>query len=59
MTLITENIVKTGHSLAVVVPSTFVRRLGIQPKDKVQLIIDETKGRITYVFSNRRQLPLV
>jgi antitoxin component of MazEF toxin-antitoxin module len=59
MPTIIESVVKTGNSLAVVIPATFIRRLGIRPKDQVQLQIDLLKGQITYTFTNRRQLPLV
>jgi antitoxin component of MazEF toxin-antitoxin module len=59
MIVLTESIVKSGNSLAVVVPSEFVRKLGIRPKDRVKLAIDPVKGKITYTFMNLRQLPLV
>jgi antitoxin component of MazEF toxin-antitoxin module len=59
MISLTENVVRTGNSLAVVIPSPFVRRLGVRPKDHVKVKIDFVKGRITYTFLNLRQLPLV
>jgi antitoxin component of MazEF toxin-antitoxin module len=59
MDTLTESVVKTGNSLAVVVPAPFVRKLGVRPKDRVNVHIDTMKGRITYTFTNMRQLPLV
>jgi antitoxin component of MazEF toxin-antitoxin module len=57
--MLTESVVKTGNSLAVVIPSSFVRKLGIRPKDRVSLKINPATGKITYTFTNMRQLPLV
>jgi len=59
MVRLTESVVKTGNSLAVVVPSSFVRRLGIRPKDRVNVNVNPQRGKITYTFTNMRQLPLV
>lgn len=55
----TKHVVKTGNSLAVVVPAKFVNRTGIQSGDPVDVQIDYEKGTITYTFISIRQLNLV
>jgi len=54
-----NSVVKTGNSIAVVVPAKFAKKVGIRPGDKVQVEVDLEKGRITYTFLNIRQLSLV
>jgi antitoxin component of MazEF toxin-antitoxin module len=55
----TASVIESGNSICVVVPAAFARKLGIRPKDRVKLKPDLQKGRITYTFTNIRQLPLV
>jgi antitoxin component of MazEF toxin-antitoxin module len=54
----TQKIIRTGNSLAVTIPSDFVKSVGIRPGDEVKLILETDKGEITYVFSGAKQLPL-
>ena len=51
-------IFKTGNSLAVTVPSYFVRDLGLKAGDTVQVKSWVEKGQVLYEFSGARQLPL-
>lgn len=53
-----QKVFRTGNSLAVVVPSEFVRLLGVKPKDKVKVLAEPQKGRVIYKFSGALQLPL-
>lgn len=53
-----QKILRTGHSLAVVIPSTFVRDLAIKSGDSVQVTPDRRRGKITYTFQNITQLTL-
>lgn len=53
-----QKVFRTGNSLAVVVPSGFVKLLGIKPKDNVQVLAQPEKGRVVYKFSGALQLPL-
>jgi antitoxin component of MazEF toxin-antitoxin module len=55
----TNSVIKTGNSLAVVVPAKFSHQLGIQAGDQVSLKVSQKKGQITYTFLNIRQLSLV
>lgn len=55
----TTAVVQTGNSLAVIIPAPFARQLGIRPRDRVQVNLDQNHARITYTFLNIRQLPLV
>jgi len=55
----TASVIESGNSLCVVVPASFVRKLGIRPKDRVKVKPDHQKGKIVYTFTNIRQLPLV
>lgn len=52
-------VVKTGNSLAVVIPAPFVRKLGIQASDQVIVKTNYPQGIVTYTFPNIRQLSLV
>jgi antitoxin component of MazEF toxin-antitoxin module len=54
-----NTVIKTGNSLAVVVPAKFVKRAGVKPGDKVKVSINLHQGKITYEFINVRQLSLV
>ncbi|MBU2577372.1 AbrB/MazE/SpoVT family DNA-binding domain-containing protein [Patescibacteria group bacterium] len=54
----TQKVIRTGNSLAVTIPSDFVKSVGIRSGDEVKLIIETDKGQITYVFSGAKQLPL-
>ncbi|OGV96515.1 hypothetical protein A2W24_03305 [Microgenomates group bacterium RBG_16_45_19] len=56
---LTESVIRSGHSLAVVIPAPFVRQVGVKPKDKVNVNLSLKTGKITYTFLNMRQLPLV
>jgi antitoxin component of MazEF toxin-antitoxin module len=56
---IINHVVRTGSSLAVVVPAKFVQKTGIQSGDKVDVNIDYQAGTITYKFLSVRQLNLV
>lgn len=54
-----NSVLKTGNSLAVVVPAKFVKKVGIKPGDKVKISLKPHRGQITYTFLNVRQLSLV
>ncbi len=53
-----QKVLRTGHSLAVVIPSKFVRDIVVKPGDVVSVTPDSRKGKITYTFQNATQLPL-
>lgn len=57
--ILSNTVIRTGNSLAVVVPSQFVKRVGVKAKDKVEVTLHPETGQITYTFLNVRQLPLV
>jgi antitoxin component of MazEF toxin-antitoxin module len=54
----TQKVIRTGNSLAVTIPSEFVRVVGVRPSDGVKVEMEPDKGRITYYFSGAKQLPL-
>jgi len=53
-----QKVFRTGNSLAVVVPVGFVKLLGVNPKDLVEVLPQPEKGRVIYKFSGALQLPL-
>jgi len=53
----TQKIIKAGNSLAVTLPSSLVKVLGLKPKDKV-VVIQKDAESITYKFLNPQQLTL-
>ncbi|OGV88604.1 hypothetical protein A2Z41_01980 [Microgenomates group bacterium RBG_19FT_COMBO_39_10] len=54
-----QKIIKTGNSLAVTIPSDFVRNVGVKAGQTVQVKVEPETGKVTYSFSGTRQLPLV
>ncbi len=54
----TQKVIRTGNSLAVTIPSDFVKSVGVRPSDQVRVEIEQAKGEITYHFSGAKQLPL-
>ncbi len=53
-----QKVIKTGNSLAVTVPSDFVKSIGIKAGDEVKLEIEQDRGQLVYSFSGAKQLPL-
>lgn len=53
-----QKIIKTGNSLAVTIPSGFVKTIGIKAGQTVQVKLEPETGEVTYTFSGSRQLPL-
>jgi len=54
-----QKIIRAGrHSLAVIIPASFVHSLGITHKDSVHVKTDVTKGTINLKFSGTVQLHL-
>jgi antitoxin component of MazEF toxin-antitoxin module len=54
-----NTVIRTGNSLAVVVPANFVKKVGVKSGDKVKVTVNLHQGKITYEFINIRQLSLV
>lgn len=53
-----QKIIKTGNSLAVTIPSDFVKTVGIKAGQTVAVKVDPETGEVTYTFSGSRQLAL-
>jgi len=53
----TQKIIKAGNSLAVTIPSSLVKTLGLKAKDSV-LVVQKDAESITYKFLNPQQLTL-
>lgn len=56
--IMTQKVIKTGNSLAVTVPSEFVKLVGVRAGDTVRVKLESDKGQVTYFFSGAKQLPL-
>jgi antitoxin component of MazEF toxin-antitoxin module len=54
-----QKILKTGNSLAVTIPSKFVRILGLKPGDEVEVKSDLFKGTLRCTFTARGQMTLL
>ena len=46
-----QKIIKTGNSLAVTVPSEFVKMLGIKAGQRVKVRVEPAEGIVVYTFS--------
>ncbi len=53
-----QKVLLTGNSLAVVIPSRFVKLLGIKKGDEVKLLTKPEAGKIVIIFSSSKQIPL-
>ncbi|MBI5465451.1 AbrB/MazE/SpoVT family DNA-binding domain-containing protein [Candidatus Gottesmanbacteria bacterium] len=53
-----QKILKTGNSLAVVVPADFIKNIGAKAGDSVRVFPKPEKGEVLYKFSGAMQLPL-
>lgn len=53
-----QKVLKTGNSLAVTIPSGFVKVLGIRAGDNVKVSVDANKGKMICVFAGIKQLLL-
>ena len=53
-----QKIIKTGNSLAVTIPSDFVKTIGIKAGQNVTVKVNPETGEVTYTFSGSRQLAL-
>jgi len=53
-----QKIIKTGNSLAVTIPSWFVKTVGIKAGQNVLVKIEPETGQVIYTFSGTKQLPL-
>lgn len=53
-----QKVFRSGHSLAVVVPASFVKDIALKAGDEVKVIVHAQKGRVVYNFPNNTQLPL-
>ena len=53
-----QKIIKTGNSLAVTIPSDFVKTVGIKAGQDVGVKTDPGTGQVVYTFSGAKQLPL-
>ncbi len=53
-----QKVMKVGNSLAVTVPSSFVKSLGVVSGSEVKVQLYPEKGKIVYFFEGICQLPL-
>ncbi|MDP3954751.1 MAG: AbrB/MazE/SpoVT family DNA-binding domain-containing protein [bacterium] len=53
-----QKVIRTGNSVAVTLPSEFVKDLGIHVGDLVRVRIEKDKGKIIFSFTGVKQLPL-
>ena len=53
-----QKVVRTGNSLAITIPSKFVKKVGLKAGDRVKSTIKAETNTIAYKFLDTRQLPL-
>jgi antitoxin component of MazEF toxin-antitoxin module len=53
-----QKIIKTGHSLAVTIPSSFVQMVGIKAGQEVEVRAEPENGQVICTFSGSKQLAL-
>lgn len=52
-------LLRHGNSSAVIIPAAFLKDLSVKKGDKVELLVDYPKARVTLTFPEARQLRLV
>jgi len=53
-----KKIIRTGNSLAVTIPSDFVKAVGIRAGQDVSVKVQPETGQVIYTFSGTKQLSL-
>lgn len=53
-----QKVMRVGNSLGVVVPSSFVKIIGLKAGDEVKVLLRGDKREIVYKFSGIQQLSL-
>lgn len=53
-----QKVLQTGNSLAVVIPSRFIKVIGVKRGDQVEVETYADEGKMTIIFSSSRQLSL-
>lgn len=53
-----QKIIKAGNSLAVTIPSNFVKTVGVKLADEVAVDLKPETGQLIYTFKGSRQLSL-
>lgn len=53
-----KKVIKTGNSLAVTVPSSFVKAIGVRKGDEVEVRVNKEKFKVTYRFSGVCQMSI-
>lgn len=53
-----QKVLRTGNSLAVVIPAGFIKILGIRAHDQVRIITKPENGKLVVEFKGSKQLPL-
>lgn len=56
--MITQKIIRTGHSAALTIPAKFFKDLNLRIGDRVATAPDYIAGTLTYKFQEIRQLRL-
>ncbi|OGD79089.1 hypothetical protein A2368_00790 [Candidatus Collierbacteria bacterium RIFOXYB1_FULL_49_13] len=54
-----QKVIKVGHSLAVTIPSDFVKAAGITPGQAVEISLLPEQNQLTVIFPQTHQLPLL
>lgn len=54
-----QKVIRTGNSLAVTIPSGFVKSVGIKSGDQARVELEPEFGKVTYFFLGAKQLPLL
>lgn len=57
--MVSQKVIKVGHSLAVTIPVDFCKTVGVKSGDEVKIDTAIEKGRICYHFPNSQQLLLL
>lgn len=54
-----QKVIKAGNSIAVTLPSQFVKTVGIMSGDEVKVMLKPESGKIIYTFKGAKQLSLL
>jgi antitoxin component of MazEF toxin-antitoxin module len=54
-----KKVIRSGNSLALTIPSKFVKEIGIKKGDKVEVVFNKPQNQIRYKFFGNTQLSLI
>lgn len=53
-----QRVFRAGNSKAVVIPAKFAQSVGVKVGDEIEILEEQDKGKLVFLFKGARQLKL-